>query len=112
MMIFPGEYMTEDRITYPTFGIIEDYVKSEYDIKSPSLLEVNFLQNAQNRFQSLGLAKSVVTTSSSSFTFNADNQFVTTNSNEYLYIKPSNWSALVPAIQASLQLKMKLFIPS
>jgi hypothetical protein len=77
-----------------------------------SLLEVDFLQNAQNRFQSLGLANSVVTTSSQSFTFNADNQFVTIASNVYLNIKPSNWSALVPAIQASSQIKFKLFIPS
>jgi hypothetical protein len=77
-----------------------------------SLLEVDFLQNAQNRFQSLGLANSVVTTSSQSFTFNSDNQFVTTSSHEYLYIKPSKWSVLVPTIQASSQLKMKLFLPS
>jgi len=80
-----------------------------------SLLEVNFLRNApnaQNRFQSLGLAESVVTTSSQSPTFNVENQFVTTSSYEYLYINPSIWSALVPAIQASLQLKMKLFLPS
>jgi len=84
----------------------------EIYIATKSLLEVNFLKNSQSRFQSLGLANSVVTTSSQSFNFNADNQFVTTASNVYLYIKPSNWSALVPAIQASLQLKMKLFIPS
>jgi hypothetical protein len=77
-----------------------------------SLLEVNFLKNSQIRFQSLGKAESTVTTSSQSFTFNADNQFVTTASNVYLYIKPSKWETLVPAIQASSQLKMKLFIPS
>jgi hypothetical protein len=80
-----------------------------------SLLEVNFLRNAQNapnRFQSFGIADSVVTTSSQSPTFNAENQFVTTSTYEYLYINPSIWSALVPSIQASLQLKMKLFLPS
>ena len=35
MMIFPGEYMTSDRSTYPLFGIIEDYVASEYGIHVP-----------------------------------------------------------------------------
>jgi hypothetical protein len=35
MMIFPGEYMTEDRVTYPNFGIIEDYVDTEYGIVIP-----------------------------------------------------------------------------
>jgi hypothetical protein len=76
-----------------------------------SLLDVNFLKNSQS-LQSSGLAKSVVTTSAQPPTFNAANQFVTTSSYEYLYIKPSRWSALVPAIQASSQLKMKLFLPS
>jgi len=35
MMIFPGEYMTEDRVTYPTYGIIEDYMVTEYGIVIP-----------------------------------------------------------------------------
>jgi hypothetical protein len=35
IMIFQGEYMTEDRVTYPTFGIIEDYMNSEYGIVIP-----------------------------------------------------------------------------
>jgi hypothetical protein len=60
----------------------------------------------------LGLAESFVTTSSQSFTFNADNQFVTIGSNVSLYIKPSNWPGLVPAIQASSQIKLKIFLPS
>jgi hypothetical protein len=90
-----------------TLGEIEEIYQN-----TKSLVEVNFLKNSQSRFQSLGLANSVVTTSSQSFNFNADNQFVTIASNVYLYIKPSNWSVLVPAIQASSQVKFKLFIPS
>jgi hypothetical protein len=35
MMIFPGEYMTFDRATYPIFGKIEDYVNQEYGIVIP-----------------------------------------------------------------------------
>jgi hypothetical protein len=35
MLIFPGEYMNEDRVTYPIFGIIEDYVNKEYGIVIP-----------------------------------------------------------------------------
>jgi hypothetical protein len=35
MLVFPGEYMTEDRATYPIFGIIEDYVNTEYGIVIP-----------------------------------------------------------------------------
>jgi hypothetical protein len=35
LMIFPGEYMTSDRATYPLFGTIEDYVSSEYGILPP-----------------------------------------------------------------------------
>jgi len=35
VMLFPGEYMTEDRITYPTYGIIEDYMNAEYGIVIP-----------------------------------------------------------------------------
>jgi hypothetical protein len=66
-------------------------IEEIYNNRVSSLLEVNFLRNSQSRFQSLGKADSVVTTSSQSFTFNADNQFVTTASNIYLYIKPSNW---------------------
>jgi hypothetical protein len=77
----------------------------------PTLLEVDFLQNSQNRFQSLGLADSVVTTSSQSFNFNADNQLVTLSDGFFITIKPSNWGALVPAIQNSFQLKLKLFLP-
>ena len=32
MMIFQGEYMTDDRATYPVFGILEDHVSSEYGV--------------------------------------------------------------------------------
>jgi len=35
VMLFPGEYMTEDRVTYPNFGIIEDYMVTEYGIVIP-----------------------------------------------------------------------------
>jgi hypothetical protein len=35
VMIFKGEYMTEDRATYPNFGIVEDYVDTEYGIVIP-----------------------------------------------------------------------------
>jgi hypothetical protein len=35
LMLFPGEYMTEDRVTYPNFGIIEDYMNAEYGIVIP-----------------------------------------------------------------------------
>ena len=35
LMIFPGEYMTSNRATYPLFGTIEDYVSSEYGILPP-----------------------------------------------------------------------------
>jgi hypothetical protein len=35
MMIFPGEYMTEDRAMYPNFGIIENYLDTEYGIAIP-----------------------------------------------------------------------------
>jgi hypothetical protein len=35
MLIFPGEYMTEDRATYPIFGMIEDFVKIKYGVVIP-----------------------------------------------------------------------------
>ena len=91
------------------------FIMNEKPLPPPpqlSLLEVDFLQNSQNRFQSLGLANSVVTTSSQSFNFNAENQLVTLSDGFYLTIRPTNWGALVPAIQNSFQLKLKLFLPS
>jgi hypothetical protein len=75
------------------------------------LFEMNFIENGQS-LQSSGQAESVITVSSQSFNFNADNQFVTLSDDVSIIMKPKNWDALVPAIQASLQIKLKLFLPS
>jgi hypothetical protein len=78
-----------------------------------SLLELNFLENPpSNRFQPLGQADSIVSQSSGNFEFNADNHFVTTANNVAIYMQPTNWSALVPAIQSSMQIKVKMTLAS
>jgi hypothetical protein len=119
--LYPGlfhtdihEHRIQLRLNTDTNGLlleIKELFISPHIPKMPSLLEVDFLQNSQIRFQSLGLADSVVTTSSQSFNFNTDNQFVTLSNDVSIIITPTNWNALVPVTQASLQIKLKLFLP-
>jgi len=117
--LYPGlfpidthEHRIELRLQTNTNALLLEIKELFISPAIPNLLfKVDFLQNSQNRFQSLGLSQSAVTVSSQSFNFNTDNQFVTLNNDVSIIIKPTNWNALVPVIQASLQIKLKLFLP-
>jgi hypothetical protein len=75
------------------------------------LFDMNFIENGQS-LQSSGQAKSVITVSSQNYTFNAEGQFETLEDNVTLLMKPTNWDALVPAIQSSSQIKIRMTIAS
>jgi hypothetical protein len=76
----------------------------------PSLFDVDFIANGQI-LEGSGLAESVVTVESQNYLFNAEGQFETTAEYLHVFMLPTNWSALVPAIQSSSQVKLKITLP-
>jgi hypothetical protein len=76
----------------------------------PSLFDVDFIANGQI-LEGSGLAESVVTVQSQNYLFNAEGQFETTAEYLHVFMLPTNWSALVPAIQSSSQVKLKITLP-
>jgi hypothetical protein len=77
---------------------------------TPSLFDVDFSANGQI-LEGSGLAESVVTTDSQNYFFNAEGQFETTAEYLYVYMTPTNWSALIPVIQSTSQVKLKITLP-
>jgi hypothetical protein len=71
---------------------------------------VDFIANGQI-LEGSGLSESVVTTDSQNYLFNAEGQFETTAEYLYIYMLPTDWSALIPAIQSSSQVKLKITLP-
>jgi hypothetical protein len=76
----------------------------------PSLFDVDFIANGQI-LEGSGLAESTVTTDSQNYLFNAEGQFETTAEYLYVHMLPTNWSALIPAIQSSSQVKLNITLP-
>jgi hypothetical protein len=68
---------------------------------------VDFITNGQI-LEGSGLAESTVTTDSQNYLFNAEGQFETTAEYLHVFMLPTNWSALVPAIQSTSQVKLNI----
>jgi hypothetical protein len=73
----------------------------------PSLFDLDFITNGQV-LKGSGLAESIITTDSPNYLFNASGQFQTTGENVNISMKPTNWDALVPAIQSTSQVKLRI----
>jgi hypothetical protein len=73
----------------------------------PSLFDVDFIANGQI-LEGSGLAESIVTTDSQNYLFNTEGQFETTAENVTVFMLPTNWSVLAPAIQSNSQVKLKI----